>query len=504
MNIQELLNVLPPVQSHLKKLVIEQDVPDIIQGICRMHRSRKSDYDQLYEKFWTGDVYGTCEKIWNFEKSKIPYIEEPEKLQTVKSPAAILTRNLDIGGTDCKHYALFTGGIIDAINRNVQPLNWVYRFVSYNNRNKAHHVFVVVLDREGEIWIDPVMDRFDDRTRQPEYKKDVFCGSAKKKIGMLAEVTGRSVKGLSTPQAIPAFQSWGALLALVQANQYGLADTLANLFPADWQKISKIIAPFGANVQVLKRYVSNAGKTIGSGFADHYVPSLNLLAGVDPGTMFYEAIPFLRLLGPWVRNNKVIVTQAENYGASIGTLTPAETTIDTGAGIAASFVPVVGPILAQVLPAGLAAVESLFGGSSSNASTRLPNGLSALQWLNICRVYFQGSYFVQNAAGVVYRGNNTQGSGFNAVSSSFLASIPPNSIPASLINAPLPAPVGMENSSTPVYPSMNTAGQPSNALPGTVASSVTSILSGTLLGLPNVVWIGGAVGAAFLLSRKKG
>ena len=48
------------------------------------------------------------------------------------------------GYCDCKGYALFAAGIIDAIRRSGENVDWVYRFASCNILNRVPaHVFVV-------------------------------------------------------------------------------------------------------------------------------------------------------------------------------------------------------------------------------------------------------------------------------------------------------------------------------------------------------------------------
>jgi len=52
---------------------------------------------------------------------------------------------------------------------------FAYRFASYNAFSKMFgHVFIVVYpNTKHEIWIDPVLESFDDRTKTPYYYKDL-------------------------------------------------------------------------------------------------------------------------------------------------------------------------------------------------------------------------------------------------------------------------------------------------------------------------------------------
>jgi hypothetical protein len=143
----------PPV------LVVEnQSVWDIVKLIKIKHGKTAGDYDSIAGFFWAGNVYDTCENIWNFCKKNIPYGVESGEVQTVSPPAKILEKK----SADCKHYSLFTAGVLDALVRQGHDINYVYRFASYNPFDDTPgHVFVVVTDSEGEIWIDPVLSEFD-------------------------------------------------------------------------------------------------------------------------------------------------------------------------------------------------------------------------------------------------------------------------------------------------------------------------------------------------------
>jgi hypothetical protein len=148
--------------------------------VVEAHKFFASDYDLIADFFWSGDVYETCRLLWNFCKRNISYVIEPEKSQTTKSPAAILTEAYG----DCKHYAGFIAGVLDAINRDFGAgIKWKYCFANYDEfGDLPQHVFVKVKDNGHEIWIDPVLNRFDERL-QP-----VSCHY--KTVNMLSRVSG--------------------------------------------------------------------------------------------------------------------------------------------------------------------------------------------------------------------------------------------------------------------------------------------------------------------------
>lgn len=181
----EVAGLLERPQHKVRDVISDQDTDDIITGMLRFHKKWAKEYDKISELFWAGNARATAFRIWSFLKDQIPYRLESDRQQTVKSPAAILLYDEMPGGTDCKHYSLFAGGVLDSLRRKGYPINWVYRFVSYKYGDPVvHHVFVVLKDGDREYWIDPVLNRFDDRSKQYYYYLD------KKPKGMLSEISG--------------------------------------------------------------------------------------------------------------------------------------------------------------------------------------------------------------------------------------------------------------------------------------------------------------------------
>ncbi len=174
-SVSTLLNHLPTFQD--KELIIEHDqgVHDIIKEVIDAHKVFAEDYDSI-AKFFSGDP----KQLFDFCKRNISYSVETEEDQTTRSPAAILT----LAHGDCKHYAGFIAGVLDAITRQGQKINWRYRFASYDLFNTAPgHVFVVVKENGEEVWVDPVLTSYNERLI-PSYITD------KKVIGMLTRLSG--------------------------------------------------------------------------------------------------------------------------------------------------------------------------------------------------------------------------------------------------------------------------------------------------------------------------
>ncbi len=165
----KLLAALPPFKNNSVLLHDDQSVNDIVNEVLQSHEIFKNDYDTIAESFYSPDIYTICQNLFNFCKSNIYYKIETEKRQTSRSPSATLA----MGNGDCKHYAGFIAGVLDAMNRQGEKIKWYYRFASYNYGDREpQHVFVVVKDGKKEIWIDPVLDTFNQRQPIPDYYFD--------------------------------------------------------------------------------------------------------------------------------------------------------------------------------------------------------------------------------------------------------------------------------------------------------------------------------------------
>jgi hypothetical protein len=164
---EQILNKLPPFYNRRDILVNDQDVSDIITGILTTHAQYANQYDKIAPYFIGSNNYQTGANIWHFLKNNVRYKVEPESMQMLKAPAAIVTEiiNNRVNTSDCKNMSLFTGGILAAINRAGGRINWCYRFGSYKFLDKMpQHVFCVINpDTNKEIWIDAVLPTYNNK-----------------------------------------------------------------------------------------------------------------------------------------------------------------------------------------------------------------------------------------------------------------------------------------------------------------------------------------------------
>jgi hypothetical protein len=163
-----ILGKLTPFLNQQNVVVENQGVNDIIQGILETHNKYEDEYDKIYPYFIGSDLQETSKNIFNFLKKNVPYFIESNDFQFLKSPASIICTP-----SDCKSYALFSCGVLDAIKRNTgEDIEVVYRFASYDPFDKIpQHVFCVVRGDGEEFWIDPVLDKFNEK-KKPYFYKD--------------------------------------------------------------------------------------------------------------------------------------------------------------------------------------------------------------------------------------------------------------------------------------------------------------------------------------------
>ena len=150
---ERLIAELPPYQDKWVMIKKEQGVPDIINEMLQAHREFAPYYDSICHYFIGRTLKDTCETLFEFCQENITYREEGEDWQSSALPTGILMR----GHGDCKHYASFIAGILDAIKRTTgQKIDWHYCFASYKiDQPVPYHVFVVVETNKGPLWVDP-------------------------------------------------------------------------------------------------------------------------------------------------------------------------------------------------------------------------------------------------------------------------------------------------------------------------------------------------------------
>ena len=187
------LQKLAPFTNFKKVLIEDQNTGDIIQGILDNHDNYESQYDKISEMFIDDNEVETAKNVFEFLKNNVPYYVEPIEKQTLRSPSAIISIK---EGADCKSYASFINGIMSSLNRKgIFKVPLAYRFASYRyDTREPQHVFAVLYPgTKNEVWIDPVLNKFDQR------KEPVFIKDKKIKMALIA-MSGTTNQSTATLQ----------------------------------------------------------------------------------------------------------------------------------------------------------------------------------------------------------------------------------------------------------------------------------------------------------------
>lgn len=181
MNLQ---SKLPAFRNERTDIVADHGTSDIIKEVCKSHYIYASDYDKIAKEFDRYQLKAIAGTLFDWCKNNLRYREESENLQTTRSPAAIIATG-NSWGVDCKHYAGFIAGVLDAIKRRGRNFDWCYRFVSYSPFDSTPgHVFVVLFVNGKEIFIDPVLGELDQRSPMYYYKQDKYCSMLQRVSGI--------------------------------------------------------------------------------------------------------------------------------------------------------------------------------------------------------------------------------------------------------------------------------------------------------------------------------
>jgi hypothetical protein len=165
------LEKLSPFKNYKRVVSTDQTVTDIIDGIVDTHYKWEKEYDKISDYFVGESELETARNIWNFLKSNVPYFIESTATQTLRSPSAIIAM---LPGADCKSYSLFSIGVLNSLRRKgILEAPLAFRFAGYKDSTREpQHVFAVMYPgTRKEIWIDPVLNRFNEK-RQPSFYKD--------------------------------------------------------------------------------------------------------------------------------------------------------------------------------------------------------------------------------------------------------------------------------------------------------------------------------------------
>ena len=308
-SLSEVYALLPAAKLIDKKTINNQTTADIIQQVLSQHQANKENAQKIAFMFDCGNLYATCQCIWDFLKYKVPYNVEPSTFQSTKTLSRfIFDAKNNSGKNDCKHFANFTGAILDALG-----YKFKYRFAGYSNYSKSPtHVYVVALDdTNNEILIDAVINGFDIEKpfkikidKKPSNSMSLYSLSgiedneeigglfskAKAAVKKVAAKVAQPIKtiankvkqgALTVSLAIPR----NAFLLLVRFNVHGWATGLNKM---SWEKLKWWSEWVGGNRTDLQNAIKLGAKNkriFGLNYNDYLSPESVGMIGVEPVTI---------------------------------------------------------------------------------------------------------------------------------------------------------------------------------------------------------------------------
>lgn len=181
---------------------------DIISEVIDCYKESKDLTRNVALQLIGTDLYETCFNDWLFVKRNIGYIEDPEGMQFVKTPAVTWYDKF----SDCKSYSILLGSLLYN-----QGISFKFRFVSYEKDKIPTHVYVIVPAADGEIILDDVQNEFDVEDSYT-YKKDVSMSTT-----AIMRLSGRKERSAHVGDL------WGWLSNTLD-NVGDIVDTGANIY----------------------------------------------------------------------------------------------------------------------------------------------------------------------------------------------------------------------------------------------------------------------------------
>lgn len=150
------------------------DTQDII-GAIEFADTMGVDYvHELAAELQASDIAQTCENIYNWVHSTIPYKEDKNGIQAIQLPGQLYNnRYKNLGGTgaggDCKSMSLMCSSIL----RSLGNYHFKYRFISENYNGDYHHVYLIVeyTTPQGELCYIPLDCTLGEFGVETAYKK---------------------------------------------------------------------------------------------------------------------------------------------------------------------------------------------------------------------------------------------------------------------------------------------------------------------------------------------
>lgn len=161
---QNIYGRIKPADGKARHLSTFQNAKEISNALKMAEYNSRGVSKQLVKYFKEPTDYATAAKVWHFLRTQIKYRAEPKTDQTAKE----IQRFIQDGTGDCKHFATFAVGVLNACG-----IKTWFTFVGQDaSIKKPNHVYGTALIDGQLVCIDPCRKRFDSEPRY-FYKWDI-------------------------------------------------------------------------------------------------------------------------------------------------------------------------------------------------------------------------------------------------------------------------------------------------------------------------------------------
>jgi hypothetical protein len=151
-SIKQLADQLIPAPENAEALYKADGITkDIASEVLTTFRESNEQMARLAPYLKAGNIKETCQVIWQLVKFNIAYKVDPPGVQWIRTPSRLWADRVG----DCKSYSVFIASCCYQLG-----IKCCFRFVSFNDKLRPTHVYVVVKSRGQEIILDAVMPAF--------------------------------------------------------------------------------------------------------------------------------------------------------------------------------------------------------------------------------------------------------------------------------------------------------------------------------------------------------
>lgn len=247
-------NSLPLPSMNDVKIKQTQNTNDLIEAIKNSHNENLKFAKKIAPMFCGANDFQTGSNIFNFLKTYIPYHVEPASRQTTRTLPRMLHDAAGGVGSDCKHYSVFTGTILESLK-----IPFKYRLAAYNTEY-PQHIYTVICDGKNEVIVDAVLPHYNTE-KKPLKKYDMSLYKLSGvEIGNTAKNKRLAKKIVEKTKTVSLAVPRNAFLLLTNFNVFGLATKLDKIFKFSGDNGLKFWVQFGGKLSKLKEAIEKGSK----------------------------------------------------------------------------------------------------------------------------------------------------------------------------------------------------------------------------------------------------